>query len=79
MMYCIDVGDPDAVTVVGHPSARRPQNEFSEIKIDARDWLNLLRVSVVAKSMLACRNHLNSITDNRYLYGQGFGCVCLYY
>ena len=46
--------DPEAVSVVGHPSTRRPRKEFSEIKIDAKDWSNLLRVSVVAKSMLAC-------------------------
>ena len=46
--------DPDAVSVEGHPSARRPPTMFSEIKIDAKDWSNLLRVSSVAKSMLAC-------------------------
>jgi Hus1-like protein len=46
--------DPEVVNLSGHPSARRPANEFSSIKIDAKDWSNLLRVSVVAKSMLAC-------------------------
>jgi len=38
----------------GHPSTRRAPSTFSSIKVDARDWSNLLRVSVVAKSMLAC-------------------------
>lgn len=46
--------DPDAVSLEGHPSTTRPPNMFSEIKIDAKDWSNLLRVSNVAKSMLAC-------------------------
>jgi hypothetical protein len=46
--------DPDAISVDGHPSTRRPREEFSGVKIDAKDWTNLLRVSVVAKSMLAC-------------------------
>lgn len=59
--------DPEAVSVVGHPSTRRPKNEFSEIKIDARDWSNLLRVSVVAKSMLACILVVVGFIDNRYL------------
>lgn len=48
--------DPAAVNLVGHPSTSRPPNVFSEIKIDAKDWANLLRVSVVARSMLACTN-----------------------
>ena len=76
--YCVDVGDPDAVSVAGHPSARRPQNEFSEIKIDTKDWSNLLRVSVLARSMLACKNFANEIADKRYLRRQGFSCVRLY-
>jgi len=46
--------DPDAVNLEGHPSMTRPPNMFSEIRIDAKDWSNLLRVSNVAKSMLAC-------------------------
>jgi len=46
--------DPDAVSVDGHPSTRRPRDVFSSIKINAKDWTNFLRVSVVAKSMLAC-------------------------
>lgn len=46
--------DPEAVDVEDHSSRRRPPNMFSKIKIDAKDWSNLLRVSVVAKSMLAC-------------------------
>ena len=49
--------DPDAVSVEAHPSTRRPPTMFSEIKIDAKDWSNLLRVSSVAKSMLACNPH----------------------
>lgn len=46
--------DPEAVGLEGHPSTRRAPNVFSSIKIDARDWSNLLRVSLVARSMLAC-------------------------
>jgi hypothetical protein len=42
------------VNVAGHPSVSRPATQFSSVRIDARDWSNLLRVSVVAKSMLAC-------------------------
>jgi HUS1 checkpoint protein len=49
--------DPEAVNLAGHPSTSRPPNEFSQIKIDAKDWSNLLRVSVVARSMLACSSH----------------------
>src|SRR5271170_1744842 len=51
---CVLMVDPDAVSVEGHPSTTRPPTMFSEIKIDAKDWSNLLRVSSVAKSMLAC-------------------------
>jgi HUS1 checkpoint protein len=50
----VDGVDPAAVNLAGHPSTSRPPNVFSEIKIDAKDWANLLRVSVVARSMLAC-------------------------
>jgi len=42
------------VNLAAHPSTSRPPNMFSEIKVDAKDWANLLRVSVVARSMLAC-------------------------
>jgi HUS1 checkpoint protein len=42
------------VTVDGHPSTRRPRNKFSSVKVDAKDWSNLLRVSQVAKNMLLC-------------------------
>jgi hypothetical protein len=58
--------DPDAVSVVEHPSTTRPPETFSSIKIDAKDWSNLLRVSVVAKSMLACISR-TSILTARYL------------
>lgn len=40
--------------MAGHASTNRPPTTFSSVRIDARDWSNLLRVSVVAKSMLAC-------------------------
>jgi hypothetical protein len=53
--------------VVGHPSTSRPPNVFSEIKIDAKDWSNLLRVSVVAKSMLACIYPFVCLLMGRYL------------
>lgn len=73
------MADPEAVSVDRHPSARRPVTEFSEIKIDAKDWSNLLRVSVVAKSMLACINPCIARLMNRYLRGQSISGVCLYY
>ena len=50
----LSVSDPEVVSVDGYSSTIHPHHKFSEIKIDAKDWSNLLRVSVVAKSMLAC-------------------------
>lgn len=50
----VDVLDPEAVSITNHPSTRRPPNAFTQIKILAKDWSNLLKISVVAKSMLAC-------------------------
>ena len=50
------------MNLAAHPSTSRRPDVFSEIKIDAKDWANLLRVSVVARSMLAC---INPYTDWR--------------
>jgi len=55
------------VNLAAHPSTSRPPDMFSEIKINAKDWANLLRVSVVARSMLACINPL--IARGRGLIG----------
>ncbi|GAO48664.1 checkpoint clamp complex protein Hus1 [Saitoella complicata NRRL Y-17804] len=37
-----------------HPSQLRPKDKFASVRIDAKEWVSLLRVSVVAKRVIAC-------------------------
>jgi len=74
----IDVNvDPDAVDLGDHPSTRRAPNEFSRIKINAKDWSNLLRVSVVAKSMLACIVHFSARLMKVFVKDMRWCCMCI--
>jgi len=47
--------DPAQILEPGrHPSQIRDKTAFASVRVDARDWLNFLRVHVVAKRVIAC-------------------------
>lgn len=49
--------DPSQVeSVQQHPSHTRPKDKFVILKVDAKEWVNLLRVYTLAKRVIACRS-----------------------